>query len=154
MIKAQLGTFTSKVPKLMVSVINKSGETCRLCLKLPLTVARFLEGRQELPTSIWNEWKKLVFEEDTSVVQLAQFSSFPEMCSFLTFTMGFCLFSNNEISELSQVEILGAGQFEDTLVMFLVGITGNGSTAKFSVRCRNNALRDALAPIIKAQISK
>ena len=154
MIKAQFSTYTAKVPKILINVLMKNGENLKMLLKLPLTVARFIEARQELPSSIWIEWKKLVFEEDTSVVALGQFSSFPEMCSFLCFTMGFALYSNNEIQDLQPVEVLAAGQFEDTLVMFLVGLTGNGGSAKFSIRCRNNVLRDALAPIIKAQISK
>lgn len=152
MIKAQLSGYTAKVPRL--NIFAKSQGIEQICVKLPLTIARFMEARQELPTSMWIEWKKLVFEEDTSVVQLAQFSNFPEMCSFLCFGMGFCLYSNNEISDITPVEVLGAGQFTDTLVMFLVGLTGNGTTAKFSIRCRNNALRDAMASIIKAQISK
>lgn len=154
MIKAQFSTYTAKVPKLSIRILINSGEVLKLLLKLPLTIARFIEARQELPSSIWIEWKKLVFEEDASVVALAPFNSFPEMCSFLCFTIGFALYSNNEIPDLGPVEVLAAGQFEDTLVMFLIGLTGNGSNAKFNIRCRNNVLRDALAPIIKAQISK
>ena len=53
MIKAQLCDFTSKVANLKISIQCKTIRN--YTLKLPITITRFIESRQELPTSIWME---------------------------------------------------------------------------------------------------
>lgn len=152
MLKAQLIDFTNKIPRLLVSIKSKSIQTYNI--KLPFTLTRFIEGRQELPSSIWMEWKKLVFEEDTSVLNLAVFSNFVEMCSFLCLGGAFRIYSVQEIEDLGPTQVLGAGQLGEILIMFSVIVIQQGLQANFSIRCRNNTLRAALASLIPMQISK
>lgn len=152
MIKAQLSDFTSKVPLLRLSVKHRFLQN--YSLKLPITITRFIEARQELPTSIWNEWKKLVFEEDQSVIALAVFASIVELCSFLCLGTAFRVYTQQDIEELPINQVVAAGQMGEVLVMFSVTVIPQGGQANFTIRCRNNHLRNALAPLIKQQIAK
>ena len=152
MVRAQLCDFTSKVAQLKVSIRSKFIQN--YCVKLPLTIMRFVEARQELPTSIWNEWKKLVFEEDTSVVNLAVFNSIVELCGFLCCGTAFRIYSQQEIEELAMGQLVGAGQMAEVLVMFSVTVLQQGTQANFSIRCRNNHLRTQLGTLIKMQIAR
>ena len=151
MVKAQLCDFTSKVPKLSLSIKSKSQQS--YSLKLPLTLTRFIEGRQELPSSIWIEWKKLVFEEDTSVVNLAVFSSLVEMCSFLCLGGAFRIYSGSELEELGSTKVLAAGQLGDILIMFCVSVV-SAVQGNISIRCRNAKLRAAIFELVLMQISR
>ncbi|OMJ70072.1 hypothetical protein SteCoe_32035 [Stentor coeruleus] len=150
MIKAQFIDVTSKIPKISIKIKWKTMQST--ILKLPLTIARFIEARQELPTSIWMEWKKMVFEEDTCVINLAPFSNIVEMCTFLILGGAFRIYSTQELEDLSPTQILGAGQLSDSLVMFMVNVVQGGTQANFAIRCKNLTLRNAIAPIIKGQI--
>lgn len=151
MIKAQFVDVTAKVPKIAIKIKWKAIQSA--ILKLPLTIARFIEARQELPTSIWIEWKKMVFEEDTCVINLAPFSNIVEMCTFLILGGAFRIYSTQELEDLSPTQILGAGQLSDSLVMFMVNVVQGGTQANFAIRCKNLTLRNAIAPIIKGQIT-
>lgn len=149
-IKVQFISITGLVPKITVNIKRKAIQS--FTIKLPLTIIRFIEGRQELPISIWMEWKKLVFEEDSCVVKLAKFSNAMEMCSFLCFGGAFRIYSQKEIQDLLPLQVLGAGMLSDNLVMFTVIVLENGEQANFVIRCRNTALRNAVGNMVKGQI--
>ncbi|CAG9332797.1 unnamed protein product [Blepharisma stoltei] len=151
MLKVSLKDFTGKIPKIIIK-IKQGSDNKTLFLNLPITIARFLQGIQRPPEEFWSIWERLAFKEEKFSCQMQGIRSMQELTQHLSLAGAFKIYSSQEIPQLSQIQLFGAGQ-KGAAVFFLCTIDPQTMSAQLSVRSENLKLRESLLEVISAQIS-